>query len=67
MLTMTSPVFQNAELGINRVTVGSALSPGIVRVTASRPGLEGAEIAIESKAVRLVNGVSTSCHNSIPG
>ena len=42
--------FVYAECGVNRVLLRSSLKPDIVRLTASAPGLAGAEIALETVA-----------------
>jgi beta-galactosidase len=58
-LDSTNNLYLNTELGINRVSVRSTLSPGTIMVTASRPSLLSATIHITSHAVQLLNGIST--------
>ena len=55
----TNNLYLNTELGINRVSVRSTLSPGTILITASRAGLEPATVYIASHPVELVNGIST--------
>jgi beta-galactosidase len=48
----------NTECGINRVSVRSTLSPGMITVSASRPGLQSAQIKIVAKPVKMVDGLA---------
>jgi len=55
----TNNLYVNTELGINRVFVRSTLTPGTITITASRKGLQGAQVQIASKAVELHDGLAT--------
>jgi beta-galactosidase len=55
----TNNLYLNTELGINRVSVRSTLSPGTITVTASRAGLKPAKLQLTSKPVKLVDGLSS--------
>jgi beta-galactosidase len=54
----TNNLFLNTEEGINRVSVRSTLSPGTVTVTASRSGLQSAQIKIVAKPLKIVDGLA---------
>jgi beta-galactosidase len=51
-------LFLDTECGINRVSVRSTLAPGVITVKASRNGLEPDTIQIQSKAVKITDGLS---------
>jgi beta-galactosidase len=53
----TNNLFLNTEDGINRVSVRSTLSPGTITVTASRSGLQSAQIKIVAKPLKIVDGL----------
>jgi beta-galactosidase len=55
----TNNLYLNTECGINRVSVRSTLSAGIITITASRPGLKSAQIKIVAKPVEVVDGLTT--------
>jgi beta-galactosidase len=55
----TNNLYLNTELGINRVSVRSTLSPGVIAITASRAGLQSAQIQIVAKPVKVVDGLAT--------
>ncbi len=50
-------MYLDTECGINRVAIRSTLTPGVITLTASRPGLEPATAKVESKPVKLENGL----------
>jgi len=54
----TNNLYLNTEDGINRVSVRSTLSPGMITVSASRPGLQSAQIKIVAKPVKIVDGLT---------
>ena len=54
----TNNLYLNTECGINRVSVRSTLSPGVIMVGASRPGLQSAQVKIVSKPVNIVDGLA---------
>jgi beta-galactosidase len=54
----TNNLYLNTEDGINRVSVRSTLSPGTITVTASRSGLQSAQIKIVAKPVKIVGGLA---------
>ena len=54
----TNNLHLNTECGINRVAVRSTLTPGVIMVTAARPGLHPARISVASHAVNLTGGLS---------
>ncbi len=54
----TNNLYLNTECGINRVAVRSKLEPGTVIIKAARDGLEPAEITLESKPVKIADGLS---------
>ena len=55
----TNNLYLNTELGINRVSVRSTLSPGVIAITASRAGLQSAQIQIVAKPAKVVDGLAT--------
>jgi len=55
----TNNLYLNTECGINRVSVRSTLSAGTITVTASRPGLQSAQIKIVAKPIEVVDGLTT--------
>jgi beta-galactosidase len=50
-------LYLDTECGINRVAIRSTLTPGVITLTATRPGLEPAIARLEAKPVKLENGV----------
>jgi beta-galactosidase len=50
-------LYLNTECGINRVAVRSTLQPGTVTLTATRAGLEPATVKIESRPVKIQDGL----------
>jgi beta-galactosidase len=63
----TNNLFLNTECGINRVSIRSTLTPGIIKVTASRDALKPARVQIVSKRVDLADGVSTLTFQLLKG
>ena len=57
----TNNLYLNTECGINRVAVRSTLTAGKVTIKASRDGLENAQVELESKPVKLQDGLSEVC------
>jgi beta-galactosidase len=62
----TNKKFFDTECGINRASVRSMLTPGVVTVTASRPGLTPATLRLESKPVTLTSGLMTARPARLP-
>jgi beta-galactosidase len=54
----TNNLYVNTECGINRVSLRSTLTAGKIVVTASRKGLESAQVEIESKPIQVVGGLT---------
>ncbi|HZT23477.1 MAG TPA: DUF4982 domain-containing protein [Verrucomicrobiae bacterium] len=50
-------LFLDTECGVNRVFIRSTLQPGVITLTASRPGLEPATVKIESHPVKITGGL----------
>ncbi|MGA2851114.1 MAG: sugar-binding domain-containing protein [Terracidiphilus sp.] len=63
----TNNLFLNTECGINRVSIRSTLTPGLIEVTASREALKPARVQIVSKRVDLTDGVSTLTFQLLKG
>ncbi|MDP9175522.1 MAG: DUF4982 domain-containing protein [Planctomycetota bacterium] len=59
--------FLNTECGVNRVSVRSTLTPGTIRITASRPGLAARSIEIESKPTVVSSGLTTEMPQRLSG
>ena len=47
----------DTECGINRVAIRSTLTPGTITLTATRDGLESTKVQVESKAVKIEDGL----------
>jgi beta-galactosidase len=47
----------DTECGINRVAIRSTLTPGVITLTTTRNGLEPATVRIESKPVKIKDGL----------
>lgn len=52
-------LYLDTECGINRVAIRSALRPGVITLTASRPGLEPGVVRIASHPVKIGGGIET--------
>jgi len=50
-------LYLDTECGINRVAIRSTFEPGSIMLTATRPGLEPATARIESRAVKIEDGL----------
>ena len=50
-------LYLETECGINRVAIRSTLMPGVITLTATRPGLKPATVKIESKPVAITGGL----------
>ncbi len=48
----TNNLYLNTECGINRVAIRSTLTPGMVTVSAARPGLKPAQVSVQTATVR---------------
>ena len=57
-LNSTNNLYLDTECGINRVAIRSTQTPGIITVVATRKGLVGASVNIESKPVKINGGLS---------
>ena len=51
-------LYLDTECGINRIAIRSTLTPGTIKLTATRDGLESAIAQIESKPVNIAGGLS---------
>ncbi|HYM93881.1 MAG TPA: beta-galactosidase, partial [Chitinophagaceae bacterium] len=56
-LNSTNNFYLDTECGINRVAIRSTLTPGMIRVTATRKGLTAATVKIVSKPVKIKDGL----------
>jgi beta-galactosidase len=54
----TNNLYLNTEDGINRVAIRSTLTPGTIKVTATRDGLKPASVAFTSSPVVVTDGLS---------
>jgi beta-galactosidase len=54
----TNNLYLNTEDGINRVAVRSTLTPGTIKVTATRDGLKPATVTFTSSPVAIIGGLS---------
>jgi beta-galactosidase len=57
----------DTECDINRVAIRSTLKPGTITVTATRKGLTGASVKIESGKVEISGGLMTDEPQTLPG
>jgi beta-galactosidase len=58
--------YLDTECGVNRVAIRSTLTPGIITLTASRPGLEPAIVHIKSMPVEIASGLETEMPQTLP-
>ena len=65
-LNSTNNLYLDTECGINRVAIRSTMQAGIITITASRPGLSGASIKIDSKAVNITDGLTLNLPQTLP-
>jgi beta-galactosidase len=63
----TNNLYLNTEDGINRVSVRSTLSGGLISITASRSGLQSGQIGIVAKPVRMTEGIADFVPQHLPG
>ena len=63
----TNNLFLNTECGINRVSVRSTFSPGIITVAASRSGLKSAQVKIAARPVKTSDGLAAPMPQHLPG
>jgi len=54
----TNNLYLNTENGINRVAIRSTLTPGTIKVTATRDGLKPATVTFTSSPVAITDGLS---------
>jgi beta-galactosidase len=54
----TNNLYLNTEDGINRVSLRSTLAAGAITITASRSGLQSAQIKIVARPVRTIDGLA---------
>ena len=54
----TNNLYLNTENGINRVAIRSTLTPGNIKVTATRDGLKSATVTFTSSPVTITDGLS---------
>jgi beta-galactosidase len=66
-LNTTNNLFLDTECGINRIAIRSTLSPGMIKVTATRKGLKSATLKIESKPVAIADGLMPAMPQTLPG
>jgi beta-galactosidase len=57
----------DTECGINRASIRSTMQPGIVTLTAKRPGLKPATLQLESSPVSIVGGLAQAFPARYPG
>jgi beta-galactosidase len=50
-------LYLDTECGINRVSIRSTLAPGLIALTATRPGLASAVATVEAKPVAIKDGL----------
>lgn len=58
--------YLDTECGINRAAIRSTLTPGIITVTATRPGLAAGVVRIVSHPVKIVGGLETPMPARLP-
>jgi len=66
-LNSTNNLYLDTECGINRVAIRSTLTSGTITVTAKREGLTSAIIKIESKPVKIVDGLTADQPQQLEG
>ncbi len=66
-LNTTNNLYLDTECGINRVAVRSSQNPGTITITATRKGLNGATVKIESKKVEINGGLMAAEPQALPG
>ena len=63
----TNNLYLNTEDGINRISVRSTFSGGLISVTASRSGLQSGQIGIVAKPVKIDAGIADFVPRHLPG
>jgi beta-galactosidase len=63
----TNNKYLNTECGINRVFIRSTLTPGTIKLTATRNGLKAGTVQVQSKRVEIVNGLTREQPQMIAG
>lgn len=66
-LNSTNNLYLDTECGINRVAIRATMTPGMITVTAEREGLTPAALSIESKPVKIIDGLTTYMPQTLPG
>jgi beta-galactosidase len=66
-LNTTNNRFLDTECGINRVAIRSTLTPGTIKLTATRNGLKPATIEVKSVPVEITAGLSKEMPQQMPG
>jgi beta-galactosidase len=66
-LDSTNNLYLDTECGINRVAIRSTTTPGVITVTATREGLTGATVKVESKPVEIVGDLTHALPQTLPG
>jgi beta-galactosidase len=57
-INSTNNLYLNTEDGINRVAMRSTLTPGTIKITATRDGLKPATVTFDSSPVTITDGLS---------
>jgi beta-galactosidase len=66
-LNTTNNLYLDTECGINRVAIRSTFTPGQITVSATRTGLTGAKLNIDSKPVTIADGLMLAMPQRLPG
>jgi len=66
-LNTTNNLYLDTECGINRVAIRSTFAPGRITVSATRDGLTGAKLNIDSKPVTIADGLMLAMPQRLPG
>jgi beta-galactosidase len=59
-LNSTNNLYLYTECGINRVAIRATREPGVIMLTASRPGLNSAVASVRSHEFAVVDGLATA-------
>lgn len=65
-LNTTNNLYLDTECGINRVAIRSTLAAGAITITATRQGLTSASVKVESKPVKITNGLMITQPQALP-
>ncbi len=63
----TNNKYLSTECGINRVFIRSTLTPGTIKLKATREGLESAKVRIESLPIKIIDGLVSDPPQTLPG